>query len=211
MKNVLPKTRMNVAPNAEAPAVGCETQEDVERVFRSAGYERRVFGNASVVEVRGQAGTGACLVLDIRPPIVDGPDFQRGFGEPGETIPVIIMTPNGCIPMSLQATKPAVSANPNPSGEDVLDAVAQAFAYDADERAERGQMAGVRARYASLSPREKEVMGRVVTGRMNKQIAFELGLQEITIKIHRGNAMRKMGARTLVDFSRMAEQLKLDT
>jgi FixJ family two-component response regulator len=187
--------------------------DEMDSLFRTAGYEKRELRNATVFRVSGEAKQASCLVLDIRLPVSGEADLQAEFTEAGGTMPVIVMTSHGCIPMSLRAAQSAPgNLECEPVREQAMhDALERAFANDADERAERGHADGLRTRYDMLSPREKVVMGRVATGKMNKQIAFELGLSEITIKIHRGNAMRKMGAKTLVDFSRMAELLKLAT
>ncbi len=205
-----------VTPDADVPAVhvvdddaGLRTALD--SLFRSMGYATRLYGSAAEFMASGAAGRAGCLVLDIRLPGTSGLDFQQQLADAGVTMPVILMTGHGDIPMTVRGMKAgAVDFLPKPFREqDMLDAVAAALARDEATRAERSQSDDLRHRFDRLSARERDVMGRVATGKMNKQIAFDLGLSEITVKIHRGNAMRKMGAKTLADFVRMAETLKL--
>ena len=205
-----------VTSDADVPAVhvvdddaGLRTALD--SLFRSMGYPTRLYGSAAEFMASGAADGAGCLVLDIRLPGTSGLDFQQQLADAGVTMPVILMTGHGDIPMTVRGMKAgAVDFLPKPFREqDMLDAVAAALARDASTRAERSQSDDLRHRFETLSARERDVMGRVATGKMNKQIAFDLGLSEITVKIHRGNAMRKMGARTLADFVRMAETLKL--
>ncbi len=185
----------------------------LDSLFRSVGYQTRTFGSAAEFMASGRAGTAGCLVLDVRLPGVSGLDFQAQLGDAGVTMPVILMTGHGDIPMTVRGMKAgAIDFLPKPFREqDMLDAVATALARDAQARAEREQSETLRTRLATLSSREREVMALVATGKMNKQIAYDLSLSEITVKIHRGNAMRKMEARTLADFVKMAESLKLTT
>lgn len=183
----------------------------LDSLFRSMGYPTRLYGSAAEFMASGAASAAGCLVLDIRLPGTSGLDFQQQLADAGVTMPVILMTGHGDIPMTVRGMKAgAIDFLPKPFREqDMLDAVAAALARDASTRAERSQSDDLRHRFETLSARERDVMGRVATGKMNKQIAFDLGLSEITVKIHRGNAMRKMGAKTLADFVRMAETLKL--
>ncbi len=185
----------------------------LDALFRSVGYQTRTFGSAADFMASGFAETAGCLVLDVRLPGVSGLDFQAQLADAGVTMPVILMTGHGDIPMTVRGMKAgAIDFLPKPFREqDMLDAVATALARDAEARAEREQSDILRARLATLSSREREVMALVATGKMNKQIAYDLSLSEITVKIHRGNAMRKMEARTLADFVKMAESLKLST
>lgn len=208
--------RPMVTSDTDVPAVhvvdddaGLRTALD--SLFRSMGYPTRLYGSAAEFMASGAAGAAGCLVLDIRLPGTSGLDFQQQLADAGVTMPVILMTGHGDIPMTVRGMKAgAVDFLPKPFREqDMLDAVAAALARDAETRAERSQSDNLRHRFETLSARERDVMGRVATGKMNKQIAFDLGLSEITVKIHRGNAMRKMGAKTIADFVRMAETLKL--
>lgn len=213
---VVQHPRPMVTSDADVPAVhvvdddaGLRTALD--SLFRSMGYPTRLYGSAAEFMASGASGGAGCLVLDIRLPGTSGLDFQQQLADAGVTMPVILMTGHGDIPMTVRGMKAgAVDFLPKPFREqDMLDAVAAALARDASTRAERHQSDDLRHRFETLSARERDVMGRVATGKMNKQIAFDLGLSEITVKIHRGNAMRKMGAKTLADFVRMAETLKL--
>lgn len=182
----------------------------LDRLFRSVGYQTRVFANTSEFLLAGVAKTAGCLVLDIRLPGSSGLDFQEQLTGAGVAMPVILMTGHGDIPMTVRGMKAgAVDFLPKPFREqDMLDAVSAALTRDAVTRAERSQIEDIRARFEGLTPRELEIMNRVAAGKMNKQIAFDLDLAEITVKIHRSNAMKKLGARTLADFVSMAQALK---
>jgi FixJ family two-component response regulator len=183
----------------------------LDSLFRSVGYEVHVYGSTADFTASGRSAAAGCLVLDVRLPGTSGLEFQQQLNQAGVTMPVILMTGHGDIPMSVRGMKAgAVDFLPKPFREqDMLDAVASAMARDAAARADRAQAADLRERLETLSAREREVMIGVSMGKMNKQIAFDLGLSEITVKIHRGNAMKKMQARTLADFVKMAETLKL--
>jgi FixJ family two-component response regulator len=183
----------------------------LDSLFRSVGYTTRLFGSAAEFMASGSAEASGCLVLDVRLPGVSGLDFQGQLAEAGVAMPVILMTGHGDIPMTVRGMKAgAVDFLPKPfRDQDMLDAVAAALAKDRAQRAERQGSADLRARLGGLSPRERQVMALVVTGLMNKQVAHRLEISEITVKIHRGNAMRKMGARSLADLVKMAESLKL--
>lgn len=182
----------------------------LDGLFRSVGYTVRTFASAADFMASGCAQAAGCVILDVRLPGVSGLDFQVQLADAGVQMPVILMTGHGDIPMSVRGMKAgAVDFLPKPFREqDMLDAVTTALARDARQRAERQGSQELRERYAQLSPREREVMGFVAQGRMNKQIAWDLELSEITVKIHRGNAMRKMGARNLADFVKIAEAVK---
>jgi FixJ family two-component response regulator len=157
--------------------------------------------------------TPGCLVLDVRLPGIGGLDFQAQLAGHGIHLPVILMTGHGDIPMSVRGMKAgAVDFLTKPfRDQDMLDAIATAVSRDRSRRAAESAAVSLQERYQTLSPREREVMLLVTNGKMNKQIAHELGLSEITVKIHRGSGMRKMGARTLADLVKMAEALNLDS
>jgi FixJ family two-component response regulator len=181
----------------------------LQSLLRSVGLQARGYG--SVAEFLGGPLEDApgCLVLDVRMPGISGLDFQDKLDELGIALPAILMSGHGDIPMSVRAMKAgAVDFLVKPfRDQDLLDAVATALERDEKRRSEASGDAELQARHAALSPRERQVMALVVAGQMNKQVAHALDLSEVTVKIHRGAAMRKMGARTLPDLVRMAEKL----
>jgi FixJ family two-component response regulator len=181
----------------------------MESLFRSVGLTCE--GHASVADFLADPrdDVPGCLVLDVRMPGMSGLDFQDRLDELGIGLPAILISGHGDIPMSVRAMKAgAVDFLVKPfRDQDMLDAVAVAIARDRTQRAEAVDHAALHARHATLSPREQQVMSLVSAGKLNKQVAFALGLSEVTVKIHRGAAMRKMGARTLPDLVRMAEKL----
>lgn len=184
-------------------------REAVQSLLESVGLCARVYGSAAAfLEADDRAGPG-CVLLDVRLPGVSGLEFQGRMEGLGVHLPVIFMTGHGDIPMSVQGMKAgAVDFLTKPfRDQDLLDAVATALERDRARRASESDLDELRARYAALSQREREVMELVAAGRMNKQAAHELAISEVTVKIHRGAAMRKMGARTLPDLVRMADLL----
>ncbi len=185
----------------------------LQSLLRSVGLAAR--GHASVADFLAaeRPDQPGCLVLDVRLPGLSGLDFQDRLDEYGVSLPVVLMTGHGDIPMTVRAMKAgAVDFLAKPfRDQDMLDAVATAIERDRRRRAEASDDAGLQQRYATLSPREQQVMALVTGGLMNKQVAWELGLSEVTVKIHRGAGMRKMGARTLPDLVRMAGKLGLRT
>ena len=151
-----------------------------------------------------------CIVIDVRLPDMNGLEFQAQLNQLGVRLPVVMMTGYGDIPMSVRAMKlGAVDFLPKPfKDQDMLDAVMTAIERDRRRRAVDGDLTRIQQRFGTLSAREQQVMLLVTAGKMNKQAAGDLGISEITVKIHRGAAMRKMGARSLADLVRMAEVLK---
>jgi FixJ family two-component response regulator len=182
----------------------------VDSLCRSVGLETRTYGSAQEFLDAKPAGIPGCLVLDVRLPGISGLDFQSQLAALGIHLPVILVTGHGDIPMSVRAMKAgAVDFLPKPfRDQDLLDAVTAAIERDRRRRAADGDANSLRNRFLTLSPREQQVMKLVTTGKMNKQVAGDLGLSEITVKIHRAAAMRKMGARTLADLVRMADALQ---
>lgn len=183
----------------------------LDSLFRSVGLQTRMFESAADFMSAKISAAPGCLVLDIRLPGVNGLDFQAQLAEQGVRLPVVLMTGHGDIPMSVRGMKAgAVDFLTKPfRDQDMLDAVTTAIARDRERQAGDGKRDELRAKYETLSPREQQVMALVVTGKMNKQVAGDLGLSEITVKIHRGSAMRKMGAKSLADLVRMAGALDL--
>ena len=183
----------------------------LESLLRSVGLEARSYGSAAELVAASRPDRPGCVVLDVRLPGMSGLDFQAQLTELGIHLPIVLMTGHGDIPMSVRAMKAgAVDFLPKPfRDQDMLDAVTAAVARDRARRDLEREAGELRTKFATLSPREKQVMAFVAAGRMNKQVAFDLGLSEITVKIHRGAAMRTMGARTLPDLVRMAQSLDL--
>jgi FixJ family two-component response regulator len=182
----------------------------LESLLRSVGLTARTYGSVQdFLKAERPTGPG-CIVLDVRLPGISGLDFQEELADLGIHLPVVLMTGHGDIPMSVRAMKAgAVDFLPKPfRDQDMIDAVTAAINRDRRQRDSEVHATAVHDRYGTLSPREREVMALVAAGKMNKQVAAELGLSEVTVKIHRGAAMRKMGAHSLADLVRMADALK---
>jgi len=205
---------MPQAPD-ELPLVHIVDDDDSLRqglasLLRSVGLNARTYNSTREFLQSDCLEAPGCIVLDIRLPGMSGLDFQEQLAGLGIRLPVILMTGHGDIPMSVRAMKAgAVDFLPKPfRDQDMIDAVMVAINRDRAQREKEGQSMAIVDRYATLSPREREVMALVTAGKLNKQVAGELGLSEVTVKIHRGAAMRKMGARSLADLVRMADALK---
>jgi FixJ family two-component response regulator len=181
----------------------------LDSLFRSVGMSVRVYGSTREFLDAPDSDEPGCLVLDVRLPGTSGLDFQSQLEEIGIALPVVLMTGHGDIPMSVRGMKAgAVDFLAKPfRDQDMLDAVGAAVEQDRARRQAHALTAELRQRYDRLTPRERQVMELVTRGRLNKQVAGDLGLSEITVKIHRGSAMRKMQARTLPDLVRMASAL----
>ncbi|WP_090518861.1 response regulator transcription factor [Paraburkholderia sp. DD10] len=184
-------------------------RESLRRLLRSVGLKVEIFASAQEFLAFEMPDVPSCLVLDVRLKGQSGLVVQEQVTAARLGLPIVFMTGHGDIAMTVKAMKAGAQdflAKPF-RDQDMLDAVEQALATDAARREASRSVADLRRCYESLTPREREVMGFVVTGLMNKQIAAEMNLSEITVKIHRGQAMRKMGARSLADFVLKAEAL----
>ena len=184
-------------------------RDSLDSLFRSVGLETRLFSSPAELLASALPEGPGCIVLDVRLPGVSGLDLQGQLKRQGIDFPIIFMTGHGDIPMSVRAMKAgAVDFLSKPfRDQDMLDAVTAALDRDAQRLVHAAAEEGLRAQYETLSAREREVMGYVTAGLMNKQVAGLIGLSEITVKIHRGNVMRKMGVKSLADLVRKAEAL----
>jgi FixJ family two-component response regulator len=205
------------APSPEpAPIVFVVDDDDSVRealasLVRSAGMRVEVYASAQGFLSRPPVDAPSCLVLDVRLQEGSGLDLQRRLAELNTQIPIVFITGHGDVPTSVTAMKAgAVEFLLKPLADvDVLEAIDRAIARHRATRAQRSEMAGLQSRYGSLTAREREVMHGVVKGLLNKQIAAELGISEITIKVHRGQVMRKMMAGSVADLVRLAEKLRV--
>ena len=185
--------------------------EALSGLFRSIGLDARTYGSAQAFLDADLPDAPGCLVLDVRLPGVSGLDFQAQLVQLGIGLPVVLMTGHGDIPMSVRGMKAsAVDFLPKPFREqDMLDAVTAGIERDRQRRTADGGRKALEDKFSTLSPRERQVMALVTAGKLNKQVAGDLSLSEITVKIHRGSAMRKMGARSLAELVKMAQALQV--
>ncbi len=184
-------------------------RDALDSLLRSIGLQTQVLGSPAELLQAALPDLPGCIVLDVRLPGISGLDLQDQLAAQGIHLPIVFMTGHGDIPMTVRAMKAgAVDFLSKPfRDQDMLDAVSAAIERDRQRRQDSAARDSLDCRYATLTPREREVMAHVVAGLMNKQVAGVLNLSEITVKIHRGNVMRKMGVRSLADLVRHAEVL----
>ena len=184
-------------------------RDSLKSLFGSVGLHVELFDSADDFLQSQHPDVACCLVLDVRLPGLSGLEFQSELAKAGTDLPIIFMTGHGDIPMTVQAMKAgAVEFLTKPCrDQELLDAVRLAIKRDRARRKDEGYLGNLRGHFATLTAREKEVIGFVTAGLLNKQVAGELGVSEVTVKMHRGNIMRKMQAQSLADLVRMADHL----
>jgi FixJ family two-component response regulator len=184
-------------------------RRSLESLLKSVGHDVRLFASAPEFMQAVRDDAPGCIVLDVRLPGMSGLTFQQELAKARVALPIIFVTGHGDVPMSVRAMKAgAVEFLTKPFDDQVLlDAVHAALERDRVRRREEASLASLQARYEDLTERERQVMGHVVTGRVNKRIAAELGLSVVTVKVHRGQVMRKMQAKSIAELVRMADRL----
>jgi FixJ family two-component response regulator len=204
MKSVGPSTVFIVDDDGDM-------REAIKDLVESVGLRAEAFATAEEFLSRQRTDDPSCLVLDVRLPQMSGLDFQRQLADVDIQIPIIFITAHGDIPMSVRALKAgAVEFLTKPfKDQDLLDAIQQALLFDRAAQEAQAEIRDLRQRYQTLTLREREILTLVVSGKLNKQIGFEIGAAEATVKVHRGHVMQKMQAESLADLIRMADKLKL--
>src|SRR6266581_683917 len=203
----------NVAPVVFVVDDDPSVRRAIQRLVESIGLQVELFASAQEFLRRRRSDAPGCLVLDVRLPGISGLDFQRQLAQANIHIPIIFITAHGDIPMTVRAMKAgAVEFLTKPfRDQDLLDAIQLALERDRARRQQEAEIAVLRERFESLTPREREVLPLVVSGLLNKQIAAEIGTSETTAKVHRSQLMRKMGADSLADLVRMAERMGISS
>lgn len=214
----MPKAALVPQDDADLPSLVVIVDDDALvrgamcSLFQSVGLETRAYESAVEALAGDLPDAICCFVVDVRMPKLGGFEFQTQLAERGAQVPIVFVTGHGDIPMSVKAMKAgAVDFLAKPfRDQDLLDAVNAALLRSREMRAAQRTMLDARARYSSLTPREREVMSGVTRGLLNKQVAGELGIAEITVKLHRASVMKKMGVRTLPDLVRLGESLQAE-
>lgn len=209
------QSRARVVPDLDPCVVviddDSEFRASLDRLLRSVGLRSQQFASIADFLESKPADCTTCLVLDVRLPGQSGLDFQRELAAAGATLPIVFITGHGDIPMSVQAMKAgAIEFLTKPfRDQDLLDAVNVGLSKDRERRENQAVVSLLRARFEVLTPRELAILTQVAAGRLNKQIAGEIGITETTVKVHRSNAMRKIKAASLAELCRMVDKLKL--
>jgi FixJ family two-component response regulator len=208
-------SRLKASPEPEPTVIVIDDDRDVRdslgRLLRSVGLDAKLFASVPEYLDAGRPRGASCLVLDVRLPGRSGLDFQRELAAADVQMPIIFITGHGDIPMSVQAMKGgAIEFLTKPfRDQELLDAIDVGLARDRAQRENNKALAVLREHFNALTPREREIMVHVVRGRLSKQIAADIGVSEVTVKVHRSNMMRKMRATSLPELGRMADKLNL--
>jgi FixJ family two-component response regulator len=188
-----------------------EVRNSLELLLRSVGLRVQLFASVPDFLKHGPPNDPTCLVLDVRLPGRSGLEFQRELAAAGIQVPIIFITGHGDIPMTVRAMKGgAIEFLTKPfHGQDLIDAIQVGLARDHDRRESERTLSALRARFDALTPREREIMIQVVQGRLSKQIAYDFGISDVTVKVHRSNLMRKLVVHSVLELGRIADKLNL--